>query len=261
LHPPESRAAAAALTLASQVDPTLSAAIKVGEARQITRSLDAPIRQDTKVDIFLEADDLTSQKRSENHLVLTWKGEPVGGEFVLKMRRLSCRRTFFPILRIFADGAPIGRIRVKISRVRLRASDLRPGAEHLRPYRQASLSYSSADRTEVLKRAQSLRAAGIKVFQDVLSLDPGDRWRRKIFKYIDETDLFLLCWSRAARDSVWVLKETRYALRRQRKSGSPDVVPVILEGPPPITPPRWLSHLHFNDPICYFLAAGYIEKR
>jgi hypothetical protein len=156
---------------------------------------------------------------------------------------------------------PLGRVRLKISRVKLRASELRLVAERLRPYQKAFLSYSSTDRTEVLKRAQSLHAAGIKVFQDVLSLDPGDRWRQKIFKYIDETDLFLLCWSRAARDSVWVLKETRYALRRQRKSGSPDVVPVVLEGPPPIAPPRWLSHLHFNDPICYFLAAGHVENR
>ena len=177
------------------------------------------------------------------------------------MPRYSFRRKFLPVVRCMVDGIVVGRVRVNIL-CSARQKGTPTMQEPMRPYQKAFLSYSSADRTEVLKRAQGLRAAHIDVFQDVLSLEPGERWRRKIFKQIDESDLFLLFWSRAARQSKWVLKEAEYALRCQKKSKTraPEIVPVILEGPPPIPPPRWLSHIHFNDPICYFLAASKNES-
>jgi hypothetical protein len=141
----------------------------------------------------------------------------VGDQLVLKAPLWSFRRTFFPVARFFVDGEPIGHVRLKIARTMFGTSDARPVAERL--HRQkAFLSYSSSDRTEVLKRAQGLRAAQIEVFQDVLSLDPGERCKQQIFKRIDESDIFLLFWSQAARDSKWVLKEARYALKRKKKS-------------------------------------------
>jgi hypothetical protein len=124
-------------------------------------------------------------------------------------------------------------------------------------YKSAFVSYASKDRLEVLRRTQALRAA-IEVRQDILDLDPGARWDAALYKWIDEADLFLLCWSRAARDSTWVMKETRYALNRQRRSrgGTPDIVPLVLEPPSQAMPPKWLSHLHFNDLVCSIIAAG-----
>lgn len=141
----------------------------------------------------------------------------MGDQLVLKAPLWSFRRTFFPVARFFVDGEPIGHVRLKIARTMFGTSDARPVAERL--HRQkAFLSYSSSDRTEVLKRAQGMRAAQIEVFQDVLSLDPGERCKQQIFKRIDESDIFLLFWSQAARDSKWVLKEARYALKRKKKS-------------------------------------------
>ena len=32
-----------------------------------------------------------------------------------------------------------------------------------------------------------------------------------------------------------------------------EVIPVIIEGPPPVLPPPDLEHLHFNDPLIYFV--------
>jgi hypothetical protein len=61
-----------------------------------------------------------------------------------------------------------------------------------------------------------------------------------------------LFWSTAAKESKWVLKEALYALERQGKDGLNP--PVIIEGPPPVSPPDELQHLHFNDKLLYLIA-------
>lgn len=106
----------------------------------------------------------------------------------------------------------------------------------------------------MLARVQMLRLFGIDYFQDVLKLEPGQRWAQELYRHIDSCDLFLLFWSKAARKSRWVMKEARYAL--ERKAGGddapPDIHPVIIEKPAPM-PPRHLRHLHFSDPVVYFM--------
>ena len=89
----------------------------------------------------------------------------------------------------------------------------------------------------------------------MLYLEPGDRWEKSLYKYIDESDLFLLFWSSAAKASEWVTKEWQYALERKgsNEMNPPEIVPVIIEGPPPVEPPPELAHLHFNDPLIYFM--------
>jgi hypothetical protein len=65
-----------------------------------------------------------------------------------------------------------------------------------------------------------------------------------------------LFWSTAAKESKWVLKEALYALERQGKDelNPPEIIPVIIEGPPPVSPPDELRHLHFNDKLLYLIA-------
>ena len=69
--------------------------------------------------------------------------------------------------------------------------------------------------------------------------------------------MFYLFWSSKAKDSEWVMKETEYALARRMTSetGNPDIIPVIIEGPPPPSPPESLKDIHFNDSLLYVLAA------
>ena len=40
-----------------------------------------------------------------------------------------------------------------------------------------------------------LQLMGKRFFQDLIDLDPGDRWKRKLYHYIDECDAVLLFWS------------------------------------------------------------------
>ena len=53
-------------------------------------------------------------------------------------------------------------------------------------YRLAFISYASPDRVEVLKRVQMLRQLSIEFFQDSLSLEPGERWAKALYKNIDK---------------------------------------------------------------------------
>ncbi len=123
-------------------------------------------------------------------------------------------------------------------------------------YRFTFLSYASEDRDKVLARAQMLDQMGIRYFQDILSLDPGQRWEKELYRNIDQCDLFLLFWSSAASRSPWVMREVDYAIDRKRGNDEapPEIKPVIIEGPPLVEPPERLQHLHFNDKLIYLMS-------
>jgi hypothetical protein len=153
---------------------------------------------------------------------------------------------------------------VPIGHIKFKFSVLQPGAAvaarkqmgQARHYSMAFTSYASRDRDQVLARLQMLSLAGIPFFQDILDIEPGERWEKKLYQKIDQCDLFLLFWSRAAAESEWVLREARYALARKAgdDAAPPEIMPVILEGPPVVEPPQDLAYLHFNDRLIYFMA-------
>jgi hypothetical protein len=128
--------------------------------------------------------------------------------------------------------------------------------EEVRYYRRAFISYASVDQPEVVKRVQMLATLGISFFQDVMHLRQGSLWKDRILGEIEESDVFLLFWSSSARSSEFVAKEIAAALRCQAANDEnlPSIVPVPIEGPPPVPPPAELAHLQFNDPCLYFMA-------
>jgi len=158
---------------------------------------------------------------------------------------------------IAQDTIPIGRVKfslfVEASAARVR--EMTSVSDGMKRYTFAFVSYASKDLDKVLARVQMLNSLGIRYFMDLLHLEPGDPFERKLYRQIDECDLFLLFWSSSARDSKWVLNEVRYAL--SRKAGDdlapPEIRPVIIEGPPIVEPPEELAHLHFNDKLRYFM--------
>lgn len=141
----------------------------------------------------------------------------------MKVPEGSEGRSFLPVVRISIDGGLVGRIAFRLNAnatITTPASTL--AGVSARRYEHAFLSYASVDRTEVLKRAQVLEAAGVSFFQDILKLDPGERFEREIFRHIDTCDLFLLFWSQAAKESEWVIREVEYARARQGDGDVPD---------------------------------------
>jgi hypothetical protein len=137
-----------------------------------------------------------------------------------------------------------------------RRSDVTLQGDSASRYRRAFISYASADRDAVLARVQIMRLYKQDFFQDVLDLDPGTRWERRLYEEIARCDLFLLFWSNAAKESVWVRKEATEALRLAQAAGEfgpPTLCPVLLDGPPVPLPWPEVEHLHFNDQLIYFM--------
>ncbi|MBT6143774.1 MAG: toll/interleukin-1 receptor domain-containing protein, partial [Gemmatimonadetes bacterium] len=164
--------------------------------------------------------------------------------------------SYMGTMTILTRSVPVGHLRFKLKVTsELAAEQVLPdptGMEAKR-YHKAFVSYASPDRPAVLDRMQVVRKVGLEVFQDVVDLDPGDRWERELYKHIDESDLFLLFWSGPASESEWVMREINYALERQGdgdEPGPPEILPIIIEEPIP-APPAKLQHLHFTDRLLY----------
>jgi hypothetical protein len=235
--------------LAREVDPT--------SVRRGATTLDIVIANGERLDFALEGEGLEIEEPVQS---LVWRGRSRGSAFLARVPRQFQGAAAHLRLRVFRGAVPLGAIRfaVPISEAP-KLGDMRLSGEEASRYRRAFLSYASPDRAEVLKRAQGLRAAGLDFFQDVLSMEPGERWERRLYSEIERSDLFLLFWSRAARESEWVMREVDHARKAAQARGRPaEILPVILEGPPPPPPPDALRDLHFNDPLCYVIAA--LEK-
>lgn len=223
------------------------------------KTLDINIPRGARVGIGLECAECAIEGGNINEPVqwVVWRGEPVFVQFLLRVPDRWHGYSLFPKIRISVAGALAGFIAFSMA-VEPEAAGKQSVArgDSAKRYNHAFLSYATPDRKEVLKRAQILKAAGVDFFQDILSLDPGARWEEEVYRNIDACDLFLLFWSKAARDSKWVIKEAEYALGRRGDGDVPDIVPVILEGPPPVLPPASLGTIHFNDTIALLMAVS-----
>jgi hypothetical protein len=214
-----------------------------------TKSLDLPVKRGARVEIALVANGLSVDEPVQT---VMWRGEPSYCQFLVTVPGGTSGRNFFPVVRVSVDGKLIGPIKFRLLSDATASSPMsEPLGDHAGPYKYAFVSYASEDRKEVLKRVQMLNVMKTKFFQDILSLDPGDRWEKKLYENIDRCDLFLLFWSQAAKKSNWVIKEAEYAIRRQlaNPGREPDLVPVVLEQN--VLPPPSLAEIHFNDCIQY----------
>ncbi len=235
-----------AKALAKEADPDA--------ARRGVQTLAAEIAQGQRVEIILEGRGLDVDQEMQP---LIWRGEPCACQFTVSAPKGLVGRTLHPRVIVLVDSVPVGSLifALKVTRAAAEAGiELR--GDRARRYTYAFLSYASPDRAEVIKRAQGLKAGGTNFFNDLLSLEPGERWEKRLYEEIDRCDVFYLFWSSQAKDLEWVLKEAEYALARRAASqdGIPDIIPVIIEGPPPAARPDSLKDIHFNDSLIYVLA-------
>ena len=228
-------------------------------------TLECEVRRGAKIGLHLDGDGLVVDEPSQT---LIWRGRHEYREFVLEIPPAethnlaagdrTLRRDFLPTVRISVNGEFLGRIKFGLS--------VQPNAEvgpselpntTVQRYEHVFFSYSSQDRDRVLDIARAYHAVNQQFFQDVLSLRAGERWEPSLYDQINRCDLFLLFWSSHARMSPWVEREVDHALERRLATNGmrPDIVPYLLEGPPPPSPPERWNHLHFGDSL-YYAAAG-----
>lgn len=188
---------------------------------------------------------------------LTWKGRSESVQYAVSVPPGRRAGTVIAKVVVTLASVPIGHIKftLKVAEVLAGRQQMQPLGEQARLYSLAFVSYATADRPKVLERVQMLQALGIRYFQDVLDIAPGAQWERTLYDYIDQCDLFLLFWSSAARNSEWVMKEIAYALNRKGDDdyAPPEILPIIIEGPPIVPPPDNLRHLHFSDHLVYLM--------
>jgi hypothetical protein len=109
----------------------------------------------------------------------------------------------------------------------------------------AFASYASEDAPRVLDRVAALKSCGIDVFVDCLSINPSENWKLRLEKEILRRELFILFWSKNAKDSQWVTWEWQTALREKGLSAI-QIQP--LQSPFDAPPPQELRDLHFRSP-------------
>jgi len=125
--------------------------------------------------------------------------------------------------------------------------------QHGRSYRKLFFSYATEDKLEALRTWYGLKKiTGIEPFMDLVSLRAGEHWERRLEEEIDRRDVFVLFWSRHARASDWVTRETDYALKCSKRdpiNPRPKVQILPLEELDTAgSPPESLSRFHLNDP-------------
>ncbi len=226
--------------------------------RQAVSRLNRPIERGATLVFELKMSDVGIDEPIQQHI---WDGNILEVPFIISTSEDMQPGVKIGKLIVSENSVPLGRLIFKVSI----GSETSPEKElggNLEPYEYAFISYASEDRPEVLKRVMAISAARIQFFQDILSLDPGVRWERELYKHIDRCEVVFLFWSRAASRSEWVEKEILYAFARRNgvETAPPDIVPIILEGPPPVPPPDTLKFLHFNDKFLYLISAAEAER-
>lgn len=93
------------------------------------------------------------------------------------------------------------------------------------------LSYSHSDIAVARQVKSALEQAGARVFLAEDSIPVGNGLQQSIERGIQECDLFVLLWSKAASESAWVPHEFGQARGLKKR-----VVPFVLDADAPIPP-------------------------
>ncbi len=195
-------------------------------------------------------------------LSIKWNGKIAAVQFDVKTPPEFPPSNIIGIVIVAMSSVPIGQLKFKMKVIYINSKLIPLETERdwttMIRFQLAFISYASEDRSEVLKRVQMLNVVRLKFFQDLLTLESGQKWEKQIYDNISRCDVFFLFWSKAASKSKWVKREIMYALKLKEENDDslPEIVPVIIDGPPPAKPPTELKFLHFNDKFMYFINAG-----
>lgn len=181
-----------------------------GAARMGYAPLDCKLKEGDEVDVRLEIRGETLLHSETNHIV--WRGAFSKCSFMYYVPRdldvdsLCCRVMFV------VNGLPQGEMRF-VTEIVAVPMQLHANMRSSR-YEKVFVSYAHEDEGKVKYLAEGLRASGADYFFDRHYLKIGDVYPLKIRQYIENADLFILCWSENAARSEYVRLELDCALQR-----------------------------------------------
>lgn len=169
------------------------------------------LKRNDKVDIELNiyGENILYNERKQ----LVWQGSFTKCSFdylvpnSLEVEELSCE------VNLFINGNIAGDMRFLTAILDTQPTMLNPQVI-ARTFNKIFISYAHQDIEQVKHIALAYKAQGADYFFDKDKLSAGDIYEEEIFRYIDNADLFILCWSANAARSEYVWKETEHALMR-----------------------------------------------
>jgi hypothetical protein len=235
--------------------------------RRAFESLTRPIPRGALVNLVLFSEQLTITQPMRQ---LRWEGSPARQVFEAEVRTGHVSNSIEAVLHVHLDDIPVGRIEFKVSIEREMPISEEPPesvtaatmAEHYAETRAASyekafVSYDRRDFDWVSFFAEGLKRNKIELLMDVIILEPGQEWEKKIPAEIARADVFYLMWSDNAAKSKWVDKEARQAVQLYNGSDPhrPSIVPIAGHRPLPKLP-DYLEKFHFNSAWVDMRTAG-----
>jgi hypothetical protein len=145
---------------------------------------------------------------------------------------------------VYCGPALIAQIPLSISIRELADETVAPVTSRTQIFNRVFASYSHEDTAIVEACVAVYETLGIYVYIDKHSLQSGQLWHIMLRRFIDNSDLFQLYWSKASSHSTAVEDEWRYALSLSGRKGESFIRPVYWEEEWPKPYPE-LSHIHF----------------
>ena len=197
------------------------------------KPLDLPVKNGDKLTVQLKFSDGVECKNTIKTAV--WRGHYTDCSFLAKLID-STQESIEGTAYVFVNDVPAGEMLFTIDVVDNKPSDSYTKVESRR-FSKIFISYAHQDESQVRGIAEGCRMLGKDYFFDRHSLQPGDIFKDKILNYIENADLFVLCWSKNAAESEWVQIEREHALRLIHEGKSSlSIYPLCLrpEAPLPI---------------------------
>lgn len=197
------------------------------------KPLDFPVKNGDKLTVQLKLSDGVECKSTIK--TVAWRGHYTDCSFLAKLID-STQESIEGTAYVFVNDVPAGEMVFTIDVVDIKSQDLYTKVESRR-FSKIFISYAHQDESQVRGIAEGCRMLGKDYFFDRHSLQPGDIFKDKILNYIENADLFVLCWSKNAAESEWVQIEREHALRLIHEGKSSlSIYPLCLrpEAPLPI---------------------------
>lgn len=142
---------------------------------------------------------------------IVWQGYPVDCKFIVST--ININKTNLGVsAQVFYNDVPVGELMSSVRIEPTKPERQLKAVVSKRQYSKIFISYAHADSSQVRGIAETCKMIGVDYFFDRHSLNPGDVFKDKILRYIENADLFVLCWSKNAAQSEWVQIERQHAL-------------------------------------------------
>lgn len=176
--------------------------------KKANKPLDVPVKNGDKITIHLT---LTNGVVIDEPIQkFVWSGRHIECDFGCEQINRYLNSVLGKVI-IAINNVPCGDLKFTIDVVSAEMAKVYAPVE-ARRYSKIFISYAHADYSQVKGIAEGCKMNGSDYFFDRHTLQAGDIFKDKILHYIDNADLFVLCWSKNAAESEWVQIERKHAL-------------------------------------------------